>query len=70
MENKEAFEIVMQSDSKELTGLANVIKNKYDHEITQKPAQGLLMFRMEESVELLDFNAGGNSCYNLRSKNK
>ena len=58
MENKEAFEVVMQSDSKELTIMANIIKDKYEFEITQKPTQGLLMFRVEESVELMDFNAG------------
>ena len=58
MENKEAFETVMQSDSVELASLADKIKNKYGFEITRKPTQGLMMFRVEESVELMDFNAG------------
>ena len=58
MENKEAFEAVMQSDSVELASLADKIRSKYKFEITQKPTQGLMMFRVEESVDLMDFNAG------------
>lgn len=48
----------MQAEPVELAGLATELRDNVPHKVVKPPAQELVMFQAEESVEKLDFNVG------------
>lgn len=48
----------MQAEPEDLQEMANVMRKRYSPEVTRGPNLGLLMLRVEESVEHLVFNVG------------
>lgn len=58
MRKEHVFEILMQGDCVEINALAERFRNEIDHEVIKPPSKELVMFRVEESVEKIDFNVG------------
>jgi phosphonate C-P lyase system protein PhnG len=52
------FESLMQGDPELIRACAENLRPQIDHQVIQAPAQELIMFRAEESVEKIDFNVG------------
>ena len=58
MKKKEIFEVLMQSQSDKVDALSEKLKKTIPFEIIKKPEEGLMMFRMQESIENIAFNVG------------
>jgi len=58
MNKKEIFEVLMQGKSIKISELSNKLKEKIPFEIIKKAEEGLVMYRMQESVENISFNVG------------
>lgn len=58
MTKEKVFEILMQANHEDLAPVAAVMKEQVPYSVIKKPAEELVMFRAEETVEKLDFNVG------------
>jgi phosphonate C-P lyase system protein PhnG len=58
MTKEMVFEALMQADYRDISPLASLLRQSVPHTVIKKPAQELVMFRVEENVEKLDFNVG------------
>lgn len=58
MNKREIFEILMESGSEKIKDLSVELMEKIPYQTVRKPEEGLLMFRMRESVENTAFNVG------------
>lgn len=58
MNKEEIFEILMQANGEDIASVAHQLGESIDHTVIQPPAQELVMFQAEESVEKIDFNVG------------
>lgn len=58
MNKEKIFEILMQADGEDISPLAAKLRSSVIHTVIKPPAQELIMFQAEESVEKIDFNVG------------
>ena len=58
MSRKKVFEMLMQGDKSKIAECASKLRKTIPFTILKKPAQELVMFQVEESVEKMDFNVG------------
>lgn len=58
MTKEEIFEILMNTEYKDIDLLAEELKKIISYELIKKPEHSLVMFRMQENVENLIFNVG------------
>lgn len=58
MTKEEIFEVLMQAEAGQIQPLAETLGRTIPHHVLKGPAQELIMFQAEESVEKIDFNVG------------
>jgi len=58
MTKETVFDALMQANHQEVVALAERVRRSVPHTVIKKPAQELVMFQVEETVEKLDFNVG------------
>lgn len=58
MRKETVFDAIMQGDYEDISPLAELLRKRIDYSVIKQPRQELIMFRVEENVEKLDFNVG------------
>lgn len=58
MNREEIFGVIMQAKAEQIRPAAEALRRSVPHRIVKEPAQELVMFQAEESVEKIDFNVG------------
>jgi alpha-D-ribose 1-methylphosphonate 5-triphosphate synthase subunit PhnG len=58
MTKEQVFDVLMQAERADVSPLAAELKKTVRYAVLKKPVQELVMFRVEENVEKLDFNVG------------